>query len=90
MRDILSQFPPATWRIKAFFGTSENAAKTQAWIVISVHVLVAIVKKRLNLPLLSLTLCEQMPSNRLLAQISEDENDIKTSNLQKMPNVQAV
>ena len=36
-------------RIKAFFGTSENAVKTQIWIAISVYVLVAIVKKRLNL-----------------------------------------
>jgi len=37
-------------RIKAFFGTSENAVKTQIWIAICVYVLVAIVKKRLNLP----------------------------------------
>lgn len=36
-------------RIKAFFGTSENAVKTQIWIAISVYVLVAIVKKRLKL-----------------------------------------
>lgn len=38
-------------RIKAFYGTSENAVKTQIWIAISVYVLVAIVKKRLNLNL---------------------------------------
>jgi hypothetical protein len=37
-------------RIKAFYGTSENAVKTQIWIAISVYVIVAIVKKRLNLP----------------------------------------
>ena len=37
-------------RIKAFFGTSQNAVKTAIWIAISVYVLVAIVKKRLNLP----------------------------------------
>jgi len=37
-------------RIKVFFGTSENAVKTQIWIAVSVYVLVAIVKKRLNLP----------------------------------------
>ena len=37
-------------RIKAFFGTSENAVKTQIWIAVSVYVLVAIVKKRLKLP----------------------------------------
>src|ERR671914_1669285 len=36
-------------RIKAFFGTTENAVKTQIWIAISVYVLVAIIKKRLNL-----------------------------------------
>src|SRR5690606_35258787 len=35
-------------RIKSFFGTSENAVKTQIWIAVSVYVLVAIVKKRLN------------------------------------------
>ena len=36
-------------RIKQFYGTSENAVKTQIWIVVSVYVLVAIVKKRLRL-----------------------------------------
>ena len=36
-------------RIKAFYGTSENAVKTQIWIAISVYVLVAIIKKELNL-----------------------------------------
>ncbi len=36
-------------RIKAFYGTSENAVKTQIWIAVSVYVLVAIVKKRLRL-----------------------------------------
>ena len=36
-------------RIKAFFGTSENAVKSQIWIAVSVYVLVAIVKKRLAL-----------------------------------------
>jgi hypothetical protein len=36
-------------RIKAFFGTSENAVKSQIWIAVSVYVLVAIVKKRLKL-----------------------------------------
>lgn len=41
-------------RIKAFFGTSENAVKSQIWIAVSVHVLVAIMKKRLHLPDLSL------------------------------------
>lgn len=36
-------------RIKSFYGTSENAVKTQIWIAISVYVLIAIIKKRLNL-----------------------------------------
>ncbi len=55
-------------RIKAFFGTSENAVKTQIWIAISVYVLVAIIKKELNLDLnlytilqiLSVTLFEKV------------------------------
>lgn len=38
-------------RIKRFFGTSENAVKSQVWIAVAVYVLVAIVRKRLNLPL---------------------------------------
>ena len=56
-------------RIKAFYGTSENAVKTQVWIAISVYVMVAIIKKRLRLQhspytilqILSLTLFEKMP-----------------------------
>jgi len=75
-------------RIKAFFGTSENAVKTQIWIAISVYVLVAIVKKRLNLPqslyeslqILSLTLCEQMPLDELLAQLDTDQNSPEAHN----------
>jgi hypothetical protein len=70
-------------RIKAFFGTSENAVKTQVWIAISVYVLVAIVKKRLNisaslyemLQILSLTMFEQMPLDQLLSKRLSDEND---------------
>jgi hypothetical protein len=60
-------------RIKAFFGTSENAVKSQIWIAVSVYVLVAIVKKRLALhaslyemlQILSLTLFEKTPINGL-------------------------
>jgi transposase, IS4 family len=56
-------------RIKRFFGTSENAVKTQIWIAVSVYVLVAIVKKKLQLnaslytllQILSVTLFEKMP-----------------------------
>ena len=61
-------------RIKSFFGTSENAVKTQVWIAISVYVLVAIVRKRLaldaslyeTLQILSLTMFETTPLNQLL------------------------
>ncbi len=62
-------------RIKAFYGTSENAVKTQIWIAISVYVLVAIVKKHLKpdhslytiLQILSVTLFEKTPILRALA-----------------------
>jgi hypothetical protein len=61
-------------RIKRFYGTTENAVKTQIWISITVYVLVAIVKKRLNteaslytiLQILSLTLFEKIPLDQLL------------------------
>jgi len=56
-------------RIKAFYGTSPNAVRTQIWPAIAVYLLVAILKKRLHLdaslytilPILSLTLFEKMP-----------------------------
>jgi hypothetical protein len=68
-------------RIKAFFGTSENAVKSQLWIAVSVYVLVAIVRKRLNLSaslyqilqILSLTMFERMPLDQLLAQTVADD-----------------
>jgi len=68
-------------RIKAFFGTSENAVKSQIWIAVSVYVLVAIVKKRLKLSaslyqilqILSLTMFERMPLDQLLAQAVIDD-----------------
>ena len=61
-------------RIKSFYGTSENAVKSQIWIAVSVYVLVAIIKKRLHLDAslytilqtLSLTLFEKTPLNQLL------------------------
>jgi hypothetical protein len=61
-------------RIKSFFGTSENAVKTQVWIAVSVYVLVAIVRKRLvldaslyeTLQILSLTMFETTPLHQLL------------------------
>ena len=61
-------------RIKSFYGTSENAVKSQIWIAVSVYVLIAIIKKRLELEqsfhtilqILSLTLFEKIPLNQLL------------------------
>jgi hypothetical protein len=75
-------------RIKQFYGTSENAVKTQIWIAVSVYVLVAIVKKRLNiaatlyemLQILSLTMFEQTPLNTLLSPISIARNDDDSAN----------
>jgi hypothetical protein len=69
-------------RIKAFYGTSENAVKTQIWIAVSVYVLVAIIRKRLSLDaslyqilqILSLTLFERTSILRAL-QASDCEND---------------
>jgi hypothetical protein len=75
-------------RIKSFFGTSENAVKTQVWIAVSAYVLVAIVKKRLNLTaslyeilqILSLTMFEQMPLQQLLSKTMGDANSLDSTN----------
>ena len=69
-------------RIKAFFGTSENAVKTQIWIAVSVYVLVAIVRKRLGLEvtlyqilqILSVTLFEKTPILQALQPPDSQEN----------------
>ena len=77
-------------RIKSFFGTSENAVKTQIWIAVSVYVLVAIVRKRLGLQaslyqilqILSVTLFEKAPILRALeasdfhSDLLEDHNQL--------------
>jgi DDE family transposase/uncharacterized protein DUF4372 len=70
-------------RIKAFFGTSENAVKTQIWIAVSVYVLVAIIRKRLGLEaslyqilqILSITLFEKTPILQAL-QASDSQSDL--------------
>lgn len=70
-------------RIKAFYGTTENAVKTQIWIAVSVYVLVAIVRKRLRvevtlyqiLQVLSITLFEKTPILRAL-QACDSQNDL--------------
>ena len=75
-------------RIKAFFGTTENAVKTQIWIAVSVYVLVAIVKKRLNisaslyemLQILSLTMFEKIPLDQLLAKAVMEDIHVSSAN----------
>jgi hypothetical protein len=75
-------------RIKAFYGTSENAVRTQVWIAISVYVLVAIVKKRLNLErslhsilqILSVSLLEKIPILQALSQSECGENNYESPN----------
>jgi len=70
-------------RIKAFYGTTENAVKTQIWIAIAVYVLVAIVKKQLHLELslytilqiLSVTLFEKTPILEALLIIQHQESE---------------
>ena len=65
-------------RIKKFYGTSENAVKTQIWIAVSVYVLVAIVKKRLRLDaslytamlVLSVTIFEKAPIHTALSSLT--------------------
>jgi len=70
-------------RIKVFFGTSENAVKTQIWIAVSTYVLIAIAKKRLHLDhpslyeilqILSLSMFETIPINQLLTPPSSESD----------------
>jgi transposase len=72
-------------RIKAFYGTSENAVKSQIWIAVSVYVLVAIVKKRLKLEdvtlytilqILSITLFEKEPILQLVMAHKRTKSEI--------------
>ena len=77
---------------KQFYGTSENAVKTQIWIAVSVYVLVAIVNKRLDLDasrytllqILSVTLFEKMPIHQALA---GDENRCNASQITNQLNL---
>ena len=82
-------------RIKAFYGTSENAVKTQIWIAVAAYVLVAIARKRLELDatlyqilqVLSVTLFEKTPILQALqtfdlkANLLEDANQLILFNL---------
>jgi len=71
-------------RIKAFYGTSENAVKTQIWVAVCAYLLVAIARKRLGLDLnlytilqvLSLSLFEKMPINEVLSTARTQEPGI--------------
>lgn len=75
-------------RIKAFYGTSQNAVKTQIWIAVSVYVLVAIVRKRLGLEvtlyqilqILSVTLFEKTPILQALQPSDSTENLLDSAN----------
>jgi hypothetical protein len=75
-------------RIKAFYGTTENAVKTQVWIAVSVYVLVAIIKKRLHLEaslytilqIFSVTLFEKTPLLQVLTDFSDDDSDHESDN----------
>ena len=68
-------------RIKRFFGTSDNAVKTQVWVAVSIYVLVAIIRKQLNLQIslygmlqiLSITPFENVPLIQLLNESQLDE-----------------
>jgi len=74
-------------RIKSFYGTSENAVKTQIWIAISIYVLVAIIKKRLNLDMslytflqiLSVTVFEKVSIYQLLTEFDYTTQDDDSS-----------
>ena len=76
-------------RIKAFYGTSENAVKTQIWIAISVYVLVAIIKKKLKIELslytilqiLSISIFEKMPILQALTE-TDYKNKITSGPMQ--------
>lgn len=75
-------------RIKAFYGTSENAVKTQIWIALSVYVLVAIVKKRLALDvslykllqILSVTLFEKTPISMAVFDVGSQIDEVADCN----------
>ena len=82
-------------RIKSFFGTSENAVKTQIWIAISIYVLVAIIKKRLKLELklseilqiLSITLFEKVSIYQVLTQITSQNKNCCSCNQLLLPDL---
>ena len=99
--DVIAQIYKSRWavelffkwikqhlRIKAFYGTSENAVKTQIWIAVSIYVLVAILRKRLGLEvslyqtlqILSVTLFEKTPILQALQTFDMEENLLRDAN----------
>ncbi|RLB11268.1 MAG: IS4 family transposase, partial [Deltaproteobacteria bacterium] len=80
-------------RIKAFYGTTENAVKTQIWIAVSVYVLVAIIKKQMKLDeislytilqILSITLFEKAPLYQILTTTKYTNINIASDNQLKL------
>lgn len=79
-------------RIKAFYGTSANAVKTQIWIAISIYLLVAIIKKRLNLPgtlytilqVLEVNIFEKKPIYQIVNNALKHEPELYTDNQLKL------
>jgi hypothetical protein len=75
-------------RIKSFFGTSPNAVKTQIWVAVSVYLLVAIIKKRLNLPgslhtilqILEVNLFEKKPISQVVNEAINHETECNDGN----------
>ena len=75
-------------RIKTFYGTSKNAVKAQIWVAVSVYVLVAIIKKRLDLDVslytllqvFSVTLFEKMPLNKGFFETDYTSEDSRNPN----------
>jgi hypothetical protein len=73
--------------IQAFYGTSENAVKTQVWVALSVYVLVAIVKKQLRLDLslyqilqiLSITIFEKTPISEGFLNMADETDNLKVA-----------
>ena len=88
MVTVFSSHVPNKHGIKKFYGNSENAVKSQIWIAVSVYVLVAIVKKRLNLDaslytllqIFSLTLFEKMSIQQAFAGSDYISDNVTPSN----------
>lgn len=88
--ELFFKFIKQHLKIKSFYGTSENAVKTQIWIAVSTYVLVAILRKRLQLEyplyqilqILSLLLFEKVPVSQALTEIHSQDDLIANAKLQ--------